>query len=82
MAIFSEFELQNHLKKIIEHQLTMRVKPDSSLSAFNLNDDEMIDLCFELENLGFDFEETYSYFMANDNKTISDLANYLFLNEN
>ena len=49
---------------------------------FNLNDDEMIDLCFELENLGFDFEETYSYFMANDNKTISDLANYLFLNEN
>lgn len=79
MAKLNNSELQKKLISFIE-DITIgqeNVKPDTPLYDLGLDSLDYTNLCYQLENLGYDFDKALNYCLSNKNVTISSLAIYL-----
>ena len=79
MAKLNNSELQKKLISFIE-DITIgqeNVKPDTPLYDLGLDSLDYTNLCYQLENLGYDFNKALNYCLSNKNVTISSLAIYL-----
>ena len=79
MAKLSNSELQEKLIQVIE-DITIgqeTVRPDTHLYDLGLDSLDYTDLCYELSNLGYDFNKALDYCFSNEDVTISSLVAYL-----